>query len=321
MNDLFIVTGAAGFIGSNIAAELNARGITNIVAVDCINHPLKQQNLDRITCSEFISKQDFRRRFLSGDQAPAKTVFHLGACSSTTETDESYLRDNNFLYTRQLCEWCLANGARFIYASSAATYGDGSQGYIDDHATMASLKPLNLYGQSKQNFDMWALQNEKLDRIAGIKYFNVFGPGEDHKEDMRSLVNKAVKQISDTGELKLFKSYKPEYGDGEQVRDFVYVKDAVAVTMFFHDNPSVSGIFNCGTGKAMSWLDLARAVFKAMGLEPNISLIEMPENIRDKYQYHTQADINKLLRVGYRKDFLSLEESVSDYVKNYLQKK
>ena len=308
-------------IGSNIAKELNSRGITNILAVDNLNHPLKQANLDSIEYAEFMPKQDFRKRFLSGAQPAAKTVFHLGACSSTTETDNDYLRDNNYLYTRQLCEWCLENDTRFIYASSAATYGDGTLGYSDDHADIEKLQPLNLYGQSKQLFDMWALQNDKLNSIAGIKYFNVFGPGEDHKGDMRSLVNKAVKQINETGQLKLFKSHRPDYGDGEQVRDFIYVKDAAAVTLFFHDNPSVSGIFNCGTGQARSWLDLGRAVFSAMGKEPDISFVDMPESIRDKYQYHTQADMKKLKAAGYSQDYWSLESAVSDYVQNYLEKK
>jgi ADP-L-glycero-D-manno-heptose 6-epimerase len=320
MSDLFIVTGAAGLIGSNIAAGLNERGITNILAVDDLNHPLKQQNIDRIKCSEFISKHDFRERFLSGKQPPAVTVFHLGACSSTTETDETYLHDNNFLYTRQLCEWCLKNGARFIYASSAATYGDGSLGYSDDHGLIEKLQPLNLYGQSKQMFDMWALQNGHLAQIAGIKYFNVYGSGEAHKESMRSLVNKAVVQIKETGKLNLFKSYKPEYGDGEQVRDFVYVKDAVNVTLFFHDNPSASGIFNCGTGQARSWIDLGNAVFKAMNIDPRIEFVEMPEIIKDKYQYHTEADTTKLRGAGYSQAFTSLEDAVADYVQNYLEK-
>lgn len=319
MSDLFIVTGAAGFIGSNLVAELNSRGITNILAVDNLSEA-KKKNLARIKFSEYLSKQEFREEFLSGRQQPAVTVFHLGACSSTMEMNEAYLQDNNFIYTRQLCEWCLRNKSRFIYASSAATYGDGTLGYSDSHDSIKELQPMNPYGKSKQLFDVWALENDKLDSIAGIKYFNVFGPWEDHKGEMRSLVNKAVAQIRETGRLRLFKSYRSEYGDGEQVRDFIYVKDAVAATMFFHDHPDVSGIFNCGTGTARSWLDLANAVFSAMNRKPVIEFIDMPESIRDKYQYHTQADMQKMAAAGYPGAAWSLEGAVADYVQNHLEK-
>lgn len=308
-----IVTGAAGLIGSNLAAALNARGYRNLVAVDHRNHPGKEKNLRTLKFSDYFDKAEFRRRLATGAQPPAAAIFHLGACSSTTETNEAYLDDNNLAYTRELCEWSLRVGARFIYASSAATYGDGNLGYSDDETRIPDLKPLNLYGLSKQKFDLWALQNGLLDRIAGIKYFNVFGPGEDHKGEMRSVVNKAFRQIAETGRLQLFKSYRPEYGDGLQERDFVYVKDAVAVTLFFLDHPRVSGIFNCGTGRTHTWLDLAHAVFKAMDREPVVDFIPMPESIRDKYQYYTLADIRKLRAAGFAGAFTPLEDAVRKY--------
>lgn len=318
MTEKFIVTGGAGFIGCNIVKELNSRGYKDILIVDDLDSELKKKNLDGLACNSLKGISEFRKLFLAGKQDPVSTVIHMGACSSTTETDEKYLLDNNFLYTRQLCEWCLNNGVRFIYASSAATYGDGSLGYSDSDSLTPKLKPLNLYGQSKQMFDMWALENKVLSKISGLKYFNVYGPNEDHKNDMRSVVNKAFKQIRETGEISLFKSYKPEYRDGEQVRDFVYVKDAVALTLFFHDHKDISGLFNCGTGKARSWVDLAKAVFKAMNREPKIKFVEMPVQIRDKYQYHTQAEMTKVKQAGYKKEFYALEAGVLDYVCNYL---
>ncbi len=321
MSKRFIVTGGAGFIGNNIVAELNNRGFEDIIVIDELNHEEKQTNLNSVKFTEYLDKVAFRSMMNDGKISPVETVFHLGACSSTTETDEAFLTDNNFNYTRELCEWSVANGARFIYASSAATYGDGSSGYSDDDKLTPSLKPLNLYGESKQMFDMWALENKFSDKIAGLKYFNVFGPHEDHKEDMRSVINKAYKQILANGELNLFKSYEPEYEDGKQERDFVFVKDAVNVTLFFHDNPTVSGIFNCGTGIARTWLDLANSVFSAMDLDPKINFIEMPLEIRDKYQYHTQADITKLRNAGYTREFTSLEEGARQYVQDYLSKK
>jgi ADP-L-glycero-D-manno-heptose 6-epimerase len=316
----FIVTGGAGLIGSNIIIALNNRGETDILVVDNLT-PAKEKNLLGLNYAEYMDKIDFRKEILAGKIPKAETVFHLGACSSTTETNEEYLNDNNFLYTKQLCQWCLQNETRFIYASSAATYGDGSLGYSDADDITPSLKPLNLYGESKQAFDMWALENKLLNRIVGLKYFNVYGPNEDHKGPMRSVINKAYSQIKETGEIGLFKSYRPEYRDGEQERDFVYVRDAVAVTLFFHDNKNVSGLYNCGTGKARTWIDLAKALFAAMKITPNISFVDMPEEIRDKYQYHTQADNNKLYNAGYTSDWTSIEDGVKDYVESYLNKK
>jgi ADP-L-glycero-D-manno-heptose 6-epimerase len=224
------------------------------------------------------------------------------------------------MYTRELCEWALEVGARFVYASSAATYGDGSLGYSDSDEVTPHLKPLNPYGQSKQMFDVWAMETGVLEKIAGLKYFNVYGPWEDHKGDMRSLVHKAYGQLKREGRITLFKSYRPEYRDGEQERDFVHVSDAVAVTLFFCDHPEVGGLFNCGTGKERNWIDLANAVFAAAGLPPRIEFIDMPEVIRDKYQYHTCADLAKLRAAGYKAPFLSVEEGVRSYVQEYLAK-
>jgi ADP-L-glycero-D-manno-heptose 6-epimerase len=319
MNKTFVVTGAAGFIGSNVVAALNTRGLKDIVIVDRLDSD-NRLNLNGLHFSAYMDKEDFRQEICSDKFKAVDTVIHMGACSSTTETNEQYITDNNYQYTRDLCEWCLKHNVRFIYASSAATYGDGSLGYSDDDKVIPALKPLNLYGWSKQKFDMWALQNGLLNRIAGLKYFNVYGPHEDHKGDMRSVINKAYGQILKTGEVTLFKSYKPEYKDGEQERDFVFVKDAVKATLFFHDHPEVSGVFNCGTGKARTWLDLVNAVFAAMKREPRITFVDMPDSIKEKYQYHTQADISKLKKAGYTEQFTSLEEGVCEYTQGYLAK-
>jgi ADP-L-glycero-D-manno-heptose 6-epimerase len=318
MSKRFIITGGVGLIGCNIALALNEKGFDDLMIVDRLNHPEKALNLQSIKHTEYLDKDDFRTLMRNNQIEDAVTVFHMGACSSTTETDEEYLTDNNFLYTKEVCEWCLSHDARFIYASSAATYGDGSLGYSDGDDITPTLKPMNLYGSSKQAFDMWALENGVLDRIVGLKYFNVYGPHEDHKGDMRSMINKAYRQILDTEEMGLFKSYNPDYEDGCQLRDFVYVKDAVNATLFFSDNPQVSGLFNCGTGTTRSWLDLANAVFMAMEKDPKIRFIDMPDAIKDKYQYYTQADISKLRAAGYSNEFASLEDGIKDYVQNYL---
>jgi ADP-L-glycero-D-manno-heptose 6-epimerase len=319
MAERFIVTGGAGFIGSNVVAALNGRGCDDILVVDNLDGGLKQRNLDDLSYAAFMDKREFRAAFNGGTVEAPDAVFHLGACSSTTETDRDYLLDNNYHYTRELCQWCLERGARFIYASSAATYGDGARGYSDEHGLVPSLEPLNLYGESKQLFDRWALENGLLDRIAGLKYFNVYGPREDHKGDMRSLVNKAYGQILETGALNLFRSHRPDYADGEQERDFVYVRDAVNVTLHFYDHPEVSGLFNCGTGTARTWVDLAGALFAAMGRAPNILFVDMPPAIRDKYQYHTEADITRLRAAGYAAPFMSIEAGVKDYVRTWLE--
>ncbi len=319
MSKRFIVTGGAGFIGCNLVKALNQRGETDIIVVDHLNHPDKLLNLDRAKHRVFFDKIDFRAKLKVDEIEPVDGVFHLGACSSTLETNEDYLTDNNFQYTVDLCEWSLRNGARFVYASSAATYGDGSLGYSDSDNLTPSLRPLNAYGRSKQQFDLWAMQNGRLNQIVGLKYFNVYGPGEDHKGDMRSVVNKAYPQVMTKGVVKLFRSHRPDYRDGEQVRDFIYVDDAVAVTLFFYDRPEINGLFNCGTGHARSWLDLAKALFAAAGKEPRIEFIDMPESIREKYQYHTEADLGKLRLVGYNAPFMSVEDGIRRYVTDFLQ--
>jgi ADP-L-glycero-D-manno-heptose 6-epimerase len=318
MSIKFIVTGGAGFIGSNVVKALNARGENDILIVDRLHTDEKWKNLVGLHYEDYLDKNDFRERFAAGDFNEVRTLFHLGACSATTERDADYLADNNYRVTRELCEGCLAAGIRFIYASSAATYGDGTQGYNDADEATPQYIPLNMYGYSKHMFDLWALKNGLFDRIAGLKYFNVYGPGEAHKNDMRSVVHKAYGQILESGTVKLFKSHRADYGDGEQVRDFIYVKDAVNVTLFFHDHPQVSGLFNCGTGQARTWNTLVTAVYRAMGCEPAITYIDMPEHLREKYQYHTQADMTKLHAAGYDTSFFSLEDGITDYVQNYL---
>ncbi len=321
MSKKIIVTGGAGFIGRNIVAALNERGEDRILVVDDLASDEKWKNLVGLHYEDYLDKDRFRAMVREDKLPPIQTIFHMGACSSTTERNAAFLADNNYRYTRDLCEWCLTHGARFIYASSAATYGDGTRGYSDDDRATPTLEPLNMYGYSKHMFDLWALRNGLLNGIAGLKYFNVYGPGEDHKGDMRSVVHKAYGQILETGEVRLFKSYKSEYKDGEQVRDFIHVRDAVNVTLYFHDHPEVSGLFNCGTGRARNWNDLVRAVFAAMDREPRIVYIDMPESLREKYQYHTEADLAKLRAAGYHDPFLSLEDGIRDYVRNHLMKK
>ncbi|MDE2924897.1 MAG: ADP-glyceromanno-heptose 6-epimerase [Acidobacteriota bacterium] len=314
----YIVTGGAGFIGRNLVAALNARGHEDILIVDRLGSDQKWKNLLGLSFVDLVDLGEFRDFMADSTIDELETVFHLGACSSTTERDADYLLDNNYRYSQEVCQWCLSSDVRFVYASSAATYGDGSLGYSDDEARIPHYRPLNMYGYSKQLFDHWAAREGLFDRIVGLKYFNVFGPYEDHKGEMRSMVHKAYGQIVSTGRVRLFKSHRPGYGDGEQLRDFVYVKDAVDVTLFFDDHPQVSGLFNCGTGRARSWNDLMNALFAAMGRSPEIEYIDMPESLRNQYQYFTQADRAKLRSAGYDRPFTSLEEAVRDYVTTYL---
>ena len=318
---MIIVTGGAGFIGSALIAALNSRKITDILVVDQLGTDQRWKNLRNLSFADYVEKDDFLEMVIEGKIGlPIEAVFHLGASTSTTETNASYLIKNNYEYTKLLAQWATAANIRFIYASSAATYGDGSVGFSDNEKEIDRLRPLNMYGYSKQLFDLWARRTALLKKIVGLKYFNVFGPNEYHKADMRSFVLKAFEQVNSKGRVGLFKSYNPKYADGEYIRDFIYVKDAVDMTLFFYDNPGITGLFNIGTGRARSWNDLVKAVFAAMGKKPNIEYIEMPESIRNQYQYFTQADITKLKRAGYNKKTTTLENAVTDYVQNYLQK-
>ena len=315
---MYIVTGGAGFIGSAILWKLNKEGIDDILVVDDLGSSDKWKNLVNRRYVDYIHKSDFLALLTSGKFAPVDAVIHMGACSSTTERDADYLMENNFHYSTALAEYALHNHIRMINASSAATYGDGSQGFLDNQETMLKLQPLNMYGYSKQLFDLWALRTGALKDIAGLKFFNVFGPNEYHKDDMCSMVFRGFNQIRETGCLRLFKSYRPEYMDGGQRRDFVYVKDCVEVVWWLLEHPDASGVFNIGTGKDRSWNALATALFSAMGLEPNIEYIPMPDSLRDRYQYYTRAEMEKLPQAGCPVSFESLETAVSDYVKNYL---
>jgi ADP-L-glycero-D-manno-heptose 6-epimerase len=316
-----LVTGGAGFIGSALIHALNQRGLSDIVVTDLLGQDEKWKNLAPLKFADYLEAGEFRQRMhvQAGALGKFRAVFHLGACSATTEKNAAYLADNNFAFTKELAAWTLAQQGRFIYASSAATYGDGTRGMDDMNADLATLRPLNMYGYSKHLFDLYAQRHGFLDRIVGVKYFNVFGPNEDHKGEMRSLVNKAYQQILATGRVQLFKSHHPDYQDGAQMRDFLYVKDAVDMTIHFADGaPAAGGLYNLGSGEANTWLTLARAIFAALGREPNIEFIDMPEVLRGKYQYYTRADISKLRATGYTRPLTPLGEAVRDYVQNYL---
>jgi ADP-L-glycero-D-manno-heptose 6-epimerase len=318
-NQRVVVTGGAGFIGSVLVWELNRRGCSDVVVADFPAHGEKSANLRGLRYRDLVAPDELLARLSSGSIARPDFIFHLGACSSTTETNEAYLRENNYEYSRNLAEWALGAGVRFVYASSAATYGDGSAGMDDsDPKLLEKLRPLNLYGQSKHWMDLHAWRKGWLERVVGLKYFNVFGPNENHKGDMRSVVCKSCADVLKTGVIRLFKSYRPQYRDGEQRRDFLYAKDAVAMTLHLAANRAANGIFNIGSGVARTWNDLARAVFAALGREPRIEYIDMPEAIREKYQYFTQADVRKLRAAGYDAPITSLEDAVRDYVVNYL---
>lgn len=315
---MIVVTGGAGFIGSAIIHALNAKGREDLLVVDDVDHPEKQKNLAALRYRELRSKGAFLEDVHARRLPDLEAMVHMGACSSTTETDAVFLSKNNFEYSRDLADYALEKGIRFVYASSAATYGNGSEGYADDESRLQCFRPLNLYGESKHRFDLWAREKGAFADIVGLKYFNVYGPNEYHKGDMQSLVRKGFFQVKETGKIRLFKSYKPEVADGGQERDFLYIKDAVAMTLFFLERKDVGGLFNVGSGTARNWNDLAKAVFSAMQLEAKIEYIEMPESIRNQYQYHTCAVMHKIRDAGYDSPRISLEDGIGDYVKNYL---
>ena len=314
-NHRIIVTGGAGFIGSAVVWRLNQLGREDILIVDRMDETDKWKNLAPLKFADYIEADDFLDAI--DDFKDAETVFHLGACSSTTERNADFMIRNNYQYTKELADWAVGNDVRFVYASSAATYGDGSAGMEDGMENLNALRPLNVYGYSKHLFDLYAAKNGYFDRIVGLKYFNVFGPNENHKGDMRSLVNKAFDQINETGKLNLFKSHNPDYKDGEFGRDFVYVKDAVDMTLHFMENGK-AGLFNVGSGRMQTWNELAAAIFGALDLPPNIEFIDMPEHLRDRYQYRTEADLALIRKAGYAAEPTPLRKAVADYVQNYL---
>ena len=318
-NMRILVTGGAGFIGSALVWELNRRGFDDILIADRLGTGEKWRHLVPLRFRDYLEADELARIVSEtpGKLDEVSTIFHLGACSSTTETDASYLIRNNFGYTKMLAEWAVAKGRRFLYASSGATYG-GREHSLREDLELSELRPLNKYGFSKHIFDVYAARTGMLDRIVGLKYFNVYGPNEDHKGDMRSVVHKAYESIVRDGWVGLFKSYRPQIADGQQTRDFIYVKDAVAMTVHLADAPTARGLFNVGSGQARSWLDLANAVFAAMGRKPDIRFIEMPETLRGRYQYATQATIDKLIATGYERPITSLEAGIADYVRGYL---
>ena len=316
---MIIITGAAGFIGSCFLRKLNDEGLEDLFLVDQLDHPEKKRNLEEKRYTDYLEKDDFLPALLDGKLGEKiEAIFHLGACSSTTETNAAYLTENNYEYSKKLAEFCFSKNIYFSYASSAATYGDGSEGYSDRDSDLDKLKPLNLYGESKHHFDLWLRDHDLFKKVIGFKFFNVFGPNEYHKGEMRSVVCKAYEQIRDTGSLKLFKSHRPDYKDGEQKRDFVYIQDVVDFMFEAFERRDIQGLFNLGTGEARTWNDLATAVFRALNQEPKIEYIDMPDSIREKYQYFTEADMTKTREAGFKTSFRSLEDAVSDYVQNYL---
>ncbi len=317
---MIVVTGAAGFIASALIAKLNAEGYNNIVAVDDFSRSDKEPNLAGKKIMQRVHRDEFHS-WLRDNQLLVEFVFHLGARTDTTEFDVALFDRLNLHYTQEVWKICVEFGLPLIYASSAATYGLGEHGYVDSHEIVPVLKPLNPYGDSKNDFDKWALLQERKPYYwAGFKFFNVYGPNEYHKGRMASVVMHTYQQVKRTGAMKLFRSHREGIADGHQSRDFIYVKDAVDVLYFMMHHRKHSGIYNLGTGKARSFLDLATATFHAMGLAPDISFVDTPEDIRDTYQYFTEANMDKLRSVGYDKSFTSLESGVEDYVKNYLMK-
>lgn len=318
---MIVVTGAAGFIGSNMVAKLNTEGFNDICLVDDFSRDDKKPNYINKTYSELVDRKDFEK-WLDKNEKFVQFIFHLGARTDTAEFDKNVFDRLNLNYSKMIWNKCIEYGLPLVYASSAATYGDGKLGYNDDHGLVSDLKPLNPYGESKNEFDKWVLNQEKSPYFwTGLKFFNVYGPNEFHKGRMASVIFHAYNQINQTNEMKLFRSHHPDFKDGEQMRDFVYVKDVADVMFFLMNHRKDSAIYNLGTGKARSFMDLVKATFKAMNKQEKISFIDTPEDIRDKYQYFTEANMTKLHSIGFNQAFCSLEKGVDDYVKNYLLEK
>lgn len=316
---MIVITGGAGMIGSMIAWQLNQQGLDDLLIVDRQTHPEQWQNLCHRRYADYLDKDELLP-WLQRSGQEVSAIIHMGAISATTERDWNRLLDHNIRYSQQLWQWCASNDVAYLYASSAATYGNGDAGYSD--AGIEGLRPLNAYGYSKQFFDQWALRQAEAGNApplwAGFKFFNVYGPNEYHKERMASVAYHSYNQFRDTGTVKLFKSDRPDVADGMQLRDFVYVKDAAAVVAWFLSGQGASGIYNIGTGQARAFKDLAAAVMQSCGAVPDITWIAMPDDLKGKYQYYTQADMTKLRAAGYDRPFHSLEEGVRDYVQNYL---
>ncbi|MCC6279089.1 MAG: ADP-glyceromanno-heptose 6-epimerase [Saprospiraceae bacterium] len=320
---MIVVTGAAGFIGSCMIKRLNDAGYTDIMAVDDFSRPDKQVNLSFKKIRSQMHRMNFIRWF-ERNHTEVDAILHLGARTDTTEMNVAIFDELNLEYSKALWMLCAGFQIPLLYASSAATYGLGEHGYSDDHTLIPLLKPLNPYGQSKQDFDVWVLETiAKGDMAppqwAGFKFFNVYGPNEYHKGRMASVIFHTCRKIKSTGAMQLFRSHRPDFKDGEQSRDFIYVKDLTDVLLFFLEKNPANAIYNLGTGKARTFLDLARGTFKAMDLEPNISFIDTPADIRDTYQYFTEADMSKLRSAGYQEPFYGLEEGIEDYVQRYLR--
>jgi len=316
---MIIVTGGAGFIGSAVIWMLNNKGFDDILVVDQLGTSDKWKNLVNRSYRDYIHKSEFLSALEKRQFDPADCIVHMGACSSTTETNADYLMENNFHYSVRLATYALSNNIPFIHASSAATYGNGASGFCDDVAALGDLKPLNMYGYTKHLFDLWAVRTGAMQKLTSLKFFNVFGPNEYHKGDMSSLAYKGFFQIQESGALRLFKSSHPEYEDGGQRRDFVYVKDCAETIGWLIENPSVTGLFNIGSGIDRSWNDLATSLFRAMGLAEKIVYIDMPPQLAKAYQNFTRADMEKLKKAGCRLWQTPLEKAVSDYVTHYLQ--
>lgn len=315
---MIIITGAAGFIASNLISKLNNENFKDIILVDDFSKSIKEKNYINKTYTNLINRNDFFN-WLDKNEKLVQFIFHLGARTDTTEFDKTIFDELNLNYSKKIWKACVKYGIPLVYASSAATYGMGEHGYDDNHEIINKLKPLNPYGESKNNFDIWALsQKNKPYFWAGVKFFNVYGPNEYHKDRMASVIFHTYNQIKKTGKMNLFKSHNPLFKDGEQKRDFIYVKDVVDVLYFFMLKRKYSGLYNLGTGEARTFYDLASNVFTSLNIPVNIGYIDTPEDIRNKYQYFTQANMQKLKNIGYNKKFYTLEQGVNDYVKNYL---